>query len=269
MTEESSSTPRQWMLGQTLEIRDFRGRAIAVDPSNGNQTITTNARGASTIRFLLETAPLRYQQDETYINGGGVGLLVAFRLIINNNNNNNNNPNVGNSSSSNNNNNNGPEQESPLYLTINMYGDEAQRTITEAVANYTPLLPVHVPLIVDFLVDRPTGPGNFEGPGYNYSPLTLAPGSPNYGPSFLQVFLLVRNGDNVLGERRYGIKSLFGTYWRSEHWNNTISQSPHCEGDERWNLIIQSLPELVRKIRDEHNRLHDSGDSQNDGDDRE
>lgn len=230
-------TGSEWMIGQPLEIRDFRGCAIVFDKSK-NQTTTNAPRGS---KFLLERAPLRYH-DETY---NGIGLLVAFRLINDDNSSNNDQTNVGN----NNNNENG--QSSPLYLTINMYGDIVQRTISEAVANHTPLLPVHVPLIVDFLVDRPTGQENFEGAGFNYSPMTLAgPATPNC-PSFLQVFQLVRQDGGG-----YGIKSLFGTYWRSEHWNGTVSQSPHCLRDETWRLV-HSTPPIVGGD-EEQNLLHGS-----------
>jgi hypothetical protein len=175
---------------------------------------------------------LRYQ-DGNY-NG-----VVAFRLI-----------NDDNANGGNDNNKNG---QSPLYLTINMYGDTVRTTISEAVANDTPLLPVHVPLIVDFLVDRPSGQENFEGAGFNYSSMTLAePGASSSScPSFFQVFQLVRC-DGATED--YGIKSLFGTYWRSEHWNGTISQSPHCFRDERWSFT--SIDLAIRGHQ--HNLFHDT-----------
>jgi hypothetical protein len=225
-----SAAPLQRMLGQAVIIRDFRRRAIGVDPCHRNQAATTTKTTPAPCTFLLETAPSRYQHDETYNNNGEVGCFVTFRLI----NNSEDQSNVGNNTVHSNN---ISGQEAPLYLTINMYGDEAQRAITEAVANSTPLLPVHVPLIVDFLVDRPTGPGDFEGPGFNYSPMTLSPAPKIGDPSFLQVFQLLRLND-YYGLEFYSIKTLFGTYWRSEHWNNTISQSPHVLRDERWRLKI-------------------------------
>mmetsp|Transcript_36165 Transcript_36165/g.66716 ORF Transcript_36165/g.66716 Transcript_36165/m.66716 type:complete len:118 (+) Transcript_36165:1508-1861(+) len=112
-----------------------------------------------------------------------------------------------------------------MYLTVQPYGDDVRNSAADALARSTPLLPVHIVDVVDYAADVASGEGGFEGAGFNYKPLTAADGPPRW----LQVFELESHG---LG--RYGVRSLFGTYWRSQHWNRTVSQSPHCLGDERW-----------------------------------
>ena len=113
-----------------------------------------------------------------------------------------------------------------------MYGDDV-RNAAAAVLSRTPVLPSHIPQIVDYAIARPTDRSNFEGRGFNYSPLTAQEGPP--GP--LQVFELTAEPHG-----KYGIKTLFGSYWRSEHWNKRVSQSPHCQGDERWKITPATLP---------------------------
>jgi len=115
------------------------------------------------------------------------------------------------------------------YLSVTLYGDEVRNATAEALSQ-TPILPALIPGVVDYVVDRSTSTDNFEGGGYNYSPHRAETGP----PGLLQVFSLER----AVGGR-YGIKSLFNTYWRSQHWNRTISQSPHCLGDERWTITVQ------------------------------
>mmetsp|Transcript_8801 Transcript_8801/g.12467 ORF Transcript_8801/g.12467 Transcript_8801/m.12467 type:complete len:246 (+) Transcript_8801:178-915(+) len=113
------------------------------------------------------------------------------------------------------------------YLTMMIYGDQLRQDTSNALASIPSLLPDHIPGIVDYAVDRPTQDGNFEGAGFNYSPMTLQKGPPNK----LQFFTLEkrRNGCHSLG-----VKSLFGSYWRSQHWDKIVSQSPHLLGDETW-----------------------------------
>uniref|UniRef100_A0A7S2EW41 Uncharacterized protein n=1 Tax=Trieres chinensis TaxID=1514140 RepID=A0A7S2EW41_TRICV len=114
-----------------------------------------------------------------------------------------------------------------LYLTISLYGDKARRGISSTLSR-TPLHPDLVPVVVDFAVGR--GDDNFEGKGFSYSPMTVEPGP----PSLLQAFRLEQNFSGSL--HRVGIKTRFGTYLRSQHWNSTVSQSPHLLGDETWYL---------------------------------
>lgn len=115
------------------------------------------------------------------------------------------------------------------YLSVTLYGDDVRNATAEALS-HTPILPALIPDVVKYVVDRSTDTENFEGAGYNYSPHTAEAGP----PGLLQLFSLERT---VGG--RYGIKSLFNTYWRSQHWNRTVSQAPHCLGDERWTITVQ------------------------------
>ena len=92
------------------------------------------------------------------------------------------------------------------------------------------LLPDNIPLIVDYTVDKESRNGNFEGQGFNYCPMTAELGP----PGLLQVFKLEQVVNN--DKKKVGIKSKFGTYWRSQHWNSTVSQAPHRLGDETWTL---------------------------------
>uniref|UniRef100_A0A7S4MG46 Uncharacterized protein n=1 Tax=Odontella aurita TaxID=265563 RepID=A0A7S4MG46_9STRA len=111
------------------------------------------------------------------------------------------------------------------YLAVSPYGDDIRNEAAAALARVSPLLPEHISDVVNFATDEATAEGNFEGAGFNYRPLTATDGP----PTWLQVFELEPNG---LG--KYGVRNRFGSYWRSEHWNKTVSQSPHCLGDERW-----------------------------------
>jgi hypothetical protein len=126
------------------------------------------------------------------------------------------------------------------YLTNIMYGDRHRQQCAEALAAVPGLLPVHIPEIVAFAIGRPTGETNFEGPGFNYCPMTVQDGP----PTKLQLFVL----ESVRGANRFGVKSLFGTYWRSQHWVKKISQSPHLLGDETWYFCVQDEPN--RRMRD-------------------
>ena len=120
------------------------------------------------------------------------------------------------------------------YLTLVMYRDEQRQLILESLAQSAKkLLPEHLPRIVDYVMARPTSEDNFEGAGFCYAPMTAQPGPPNV----LQKFIIEQ-----VPRRRVnycGIKSLYGTYWRSQHWDKTVSQSPHLLGDETWFLNDQ------------------------------
>ncbi len=111
------------------------------------------------------------------------------------------------------------------YLAASPYGDDIRNEAAAALARVTLLLPEHISDIANFAADEATSEGNFEGAGFNYRPLTATDGP----PTWLQVFELE---PNELG--RYGVRSRFGSYWRSEHWNKTVSQAPHCRRDEHW-----------------------------------
>jgi hypothetical protein len=59
---------------------------------------------------------------------------------------------------------------------------------------------------------------------YSYRLMAAEPGPPNV----VQEFIL-----EPTHHGRMGIKSRFGKYQRSEHWNRVVSQSPHCKRDKK------------------------------------
>mmetsp|Transcript_8188 Transcript_8188/g.9880 ORF Transcript_8188/g.9880 Transcript_8188/m.9880 type:complete len:245 (-) Transcript_8188:571-1305(-) len=120
------------------------------------------------------------------------------------------------------------------YLTMMIYGDQLRQDTSNALACLPSLLPDHIPAIVDYAVDRPTPSENFEGAGFNYSPMTLQQGPPNK----LQLFTLEKRRNDC---HSLGVKSLFGSYWRSQHWDKIVSQSPHLLGDETWWFAEQDV----------------------------
>jgi hypothetical protein len=133
------------------------------------------------------------------------------------------------------------------YLTNVMYGDRPRQDTAEALASSNIVLPDIIPTIIDYAIDRPTEDTNFEGSGFHYSPMTAEEqvqgttgggggggGSPP-APNKLQLFQLER----VRDPHFFGVKSLFGTYWRSQHWVKKISQSPHLLADETWQFTVQ------------------------------
>jgi hypothetical protein len=185
--------------GKIVTITGFDGKLVCMLPDRSILTRRGTAAATwsdgSTVEFVVEKASptSRYGED-----------MVAFRVK-------------------------GKE----LYLTLNMYGDAVRGDMLTNLARLqTPLLPELLPLIIDYTVARATPEDNFEGSGFNYSPMTAEAGP----PSCLQVF-------RIEGHRRQtgvGIRSPFGTYWRSEHWNSTVSQAPHVMGDETWTLAATS-----------------------------
>lgn len=202
-SNESSieSTPSSSDLARSLD-----GCTVIVGGVGGTICVSPQDRTTVTTSFRKGT-PLRIETRQKKIFGGDGAdeddddsLLVAFRVVGSN-----------------------------RYLSVTMYGDDVRNATAEALS-HTPVLPALIPDIVNYVVDRSTGTENFEGAGYNYSPHTAHVGP----PGLLQVFSLER----AVGGR-YGIKSLFNTYWRSQHWNRTVSQAPHCLGDERWTITVQ------------------------------
>ena len=150
-----------------------------------------------------------------------------------------------------------------LYLTQHLYDDEARNSLihvllTECNSVSAILLPELIPPIVEYAVDQGSDSTNFEGAGFCYQPMTVEPPCiMTKKPNLLQQFTLVEatpedtntnffrrdgdyfreaNGRYLLRERRWGIRSRFGKYWRSQHWDSTVSQSSHLLGDEEWTL---------------------------------
>jgi len=252
-SSSSSITLANTWAGRTVTIRG-RGGSIYIDPpllKEHPTTVKTNTRGKA-ILLAIEDAPSSL----------GLPGAVAFRVVGSMGN-----LNTHNTITSNDEN---------MYLTNVMYGDEERQSTAEALASIPSLLSVHIPLVVDYCIGRPTGEANFEGAGFNYSPMTVQRGgggqqrgcnscdekednsgggnggstsatsitcsNPNTNmpllqPNKLQVFELTAL--DHYQSNRFGIKSVFGTYWRSQHWNNTVSQSPHLLGDETWHFSVQ------------------------------
>lgn len=127
------------------------------------------------------------------------------------------------------------------YLTVELYGDEIRQAaaaslVSASEATSAPLLPEHVPDIIDYAFGRGSAESNFEGRGFDYSPLTapVSQHSLDARPNMMQVFQLTSEAGG--GRYNYGIKSLFNTYWRSQHWAGVVSQSPHCLADEKFDF---------------------------------
>lgn len=186
--------PYQALVGKRVIIGGVGG-SICVDPNDQKTVKTKHGRGT-----LFEVELINNANDERGNQVDTERTFVAFRVV-------------------------GTQNK---YLSVVIYGDEMRNAATQALS-HTPLLPVHIPAVVDYAIDKASADKNFEGAGFNYQPITAEDGP----PGLLQLFSLER----FYG--RYGIKSRFGTYWRSQHWNKTVSQSPHCLGDERWHIAAQ------------------------------
>lgn len=177
------------------EAQRWAGQTVTVGGVGGFICVDSQNKFAVKTSFRQAT-PLKIEPVDEALYGRG---LVAFRVLC----------------------------DGEKYLTVCPYGDDVRNEAATALAQNSPLLPVHIVDIVNFVADEASAEGNFEGAGFNYRPITVTNGP----PTWLQVFELENQGLD-----RYGIKSRFGTYWRSQHWNKTVSQSPHCLGDERWRL---------------------------------
>ena len=203
---ESSDSSEESSPSSTDLARALDGCTVIVGGVGGTICVSPEDRTTVSTSWRKGT-PLRIETRQKKNFGGGNvngedddSLLVAFRVVGSN-----------------------------RYLSVTLYGDDVRNATAEALS-HTPILPALIPDVVKYVVDRSTGTENFEGAGYNYSPHTAEAGP----PGLLQVFSLER----AVGGR-YGIKSLFNTYWRSQHWNRTVSQAPHCLGNERWTITVQ------------------------------
>lgn len=146
------------------------------------------------------------------------------------------------------------------YLTLNPYGNARAHILESLSSSEMPmLLPDLYENIIDYIVGDETGANNFEGRGFNYDPMK-AEESHTSSPTILQSFCI--EGDSL---HEIGVKSVFGKYWRSQHWENTISQSPHMLLDETWSVsVLEHVDEpdrtrankqsLSRRLRDTMNR---------------
>lgn len=129
------------------------------------------------------------------------------------------------------------------YLTQHLYGQQARTSVIRALgqcgAVSSILSPELICRIVDYVVDQDTD--------VCYQPMTLEPPSlTTKRPTLLQQFVLVENyeqrrnnssGNFFEHEQQCGIRSRFGKYWRSQHSNNTVSQSSHSHlPEEEWKV---------------------------------
>jgi len=182
------------------------GGTIYIDTLEEYPTIVKTKHGKA-ILLAIERAPSSL----------GLPAAVSFRVVCAMNNCNNHNTITDNDN---------------VYLTNVLYSDIARQSTAEALASIPSLLSDLIPDIVDYCVDRPTNESNFEGAGFNYSPMIIQRGmGVSSQPNKLQVFELTNTNRS---SNHLGVKSIFGTYWRSQHWNKTVSQSPHRLGDETW-----------------------------------
>jgi hypothetical protein len=192
--------------GQTVTIQGVGGW---LSVNSTDDSVRTNKSKAT--KIVIEAAPEKFQDSRA----------VVFRVV----------PPF---DDDNNDGTHNTSKTSVRYLTNILYGDTHRQTAAQALAAIPALVLDTIPLTVDFAVGRPTEETNFEGSGFNYSSMTAQPGP----VTRLQLFRLERpDNDNPRNDSSFGVKSLFGTYWRSQHWDGSISQSPHCLGDETWYFV--------------------------------
>jgi hypothetical protein len=145
------------------------------------------------------------------------------------------------------------------YLTVVMYGDEERNRVADVLASHPTLLPELIPCVVNFTAGTATKETNFEGAGFNYNPMTA---QVTNSPNNLQVFQLEPTGRTNM----FGVKTLFGTYWRHQHWKSQISQSDHCMGDEQFYFRIDNEDEDEEDEESEDEEDEDESDDEDDED---
>ena len=176
----------------------LRDRRGSNDIDENNGIVRTTVPGTSQTTFVIESSPAANAMAST--NNDDDSRYVAFRV-----------------------------DGTSRYLTLNPYGNARAKILEVLSSSDLPmLLPDLYEQILDYLVGKETDTNNFEGRGFNYDPMRAEESST---PTILQSFCIV--GDSLRG---IGMKSMFGTYWRSQHWENTVSQSPHMMLDETWRL---------------------------------
>lgn len=136
------------------------------------------------------------------------------------------------------------------FLTLNPYGEGAQADTLALLSSCEfPIPPELLPNVVNYLVE-PLAGASFEGAGFNYAAMTAEEGSGNDGrtPGLLQSF-------RVFGTDLSNVhfESVFGKYWRSQHWDHTISQADHTHRDETWTLTEK--PVVVVASRAVHKNI--------------
>ena len=140
------------------------------------------------------------------------------------------------------------------YLTAVLYGDEMRNRIAYELGSIKGLPQDVIPQVVEYAVGPATTKDNFEGSGFNYSPMVVQEPPPPAAaigvgnqrrrpPNKLQMFRLERQQQRSRQQQTstvVAVKSLFGSYWRHQWWENTISQKMGpCLADEQFRFQIQ------------------------------
>ena len=148
------------------------------------------------------------------------------------------------------------------FLTFPLYGDDYMNKIAAVLTECaSDLLPELIPTILEYIVVGETDQTNFEPA--NYTAMTADIGERRGEPGPSQIFTLQPQP----GNNRFGIKSICGKYWRSQHWTGTVSQSDHCLGDETWTISLHPSPrEMASSSSDSSESFSDDSSSDEDSD---
>ena len=112
------------------------------------------------------------------------------------------------------------------YLSVSAYGDEATDSIAKTLSLHPALVEIGiVRMIIEYAVPS-------AAPGFCYSPVELQSGP----ASAHQTLMVEYQGDGKTN--KVGLLTHNGTYLRSQLWEGTVGQSPHCRSDEQWFLQL-------------------------------
>jgi hypothetical protein len=127
----------------------------------------------------------------------------------------------------------------PSFISVPIMGKEGKQKLAWALLACTSLVPQLLPIIVGYcLADNGTGVDKKRGFSYQPARMTTVLTSsgeldPNTEPGACEVFDLVpQSGDNI------GIRTSFGSYLRAPSWSGSVLQSPHCRGDELFQVRV-------------------------------
>ena len=185
--------------GQTFNIvGHVGGRIVAVWSGNVPTGAIITSHNEPSTRFVVEASPVEGSEH-----------MVTFRI-----------------------------DGTRFYLTQNPFGNIARAHLLETLI-YAESLPFPGEVlheITEFAVGTGTQEGHFEGAGFDYTPMYAI--QLQRQPGILQSFVVESVGERCTGLNHIGIRSPFGKYWRSQHWDHTVTQSPHCLRDETWRLLL-------------------------------
>lgn len=231
--EESIRLANEWC-GKIVEISGRGGYVTWNNDTNENNSNSSNDTASSTKQIRTSYSSrtncrrfeiIKVDDDIASSSSSSSSLsvgIVAFRLVQDSNNN------------------------DASYLQQVMYGDDARNALTEILNPWKAVQNDVKPLILDYIVDKASDCTNFEGPGANYTPMiaTAYPSSNNKNGklSTLQYFYIEPTIGNQYEPHKYHIRSYYGgSYWRSQHWTNTISQTNNRDEDEMWTFTAIEL----------------------------